>query len=139
MPKSQNTAVDLPIGKIDLAKAIKLRFAHGLSYSQIGNHFNVSRQAAFSALDRYKGIFDETGQVAAMRQSSADIYMALESDMVMCLLGNMEKFKKESFYYQTKSLETIHKIRSLEEGRPSQIIESRQVTLTGDLASFVKR
>ena len=59
--------------------------------------------------------------------------------MVMCMLDDFEKYKKESFYYQTKSLETIHKIRALEEGRPTDINENRTGTLSGDLEAFINR
>ena len=103
MPKTAITTIDHNLdapgrptkghSKVDLSKAIKLRFAHGLSYTDIAKQFGCTKQAVHTALSKFVGIFDNTGVVQAFRSSAADIYAALESNMVMCLIDDLEAFK----------------------------------------------
>lgn len=78
--------------KIDLGKAIKLRFVNGLSEPDIGKHFQVSKQAINNALKPFSNILQDN---EVLKEYHANYTNVLRNANMVLMQGLFDPKKME--------------------------------------------
>jgi hypothetical protein len=110
-------------GQIDVAKALRLRLEHGLSYEEIGVHLcptnPFKKQSIKDALERFGELVKEPGLVRAYCDSRATTLGALELQLMQSL-ADPKAIRKASLNNRAYAFQQIHTARRLEEGKSTE-------------------
>jgi hypothetical protein len=83
MPESASNTADntddkLPqSAKVDIKKAVRMRYKNGMTYQQIGDYFGVSKQCIFEQLGPIANLIKSEGQVESYTENQVDILQGL--------------------------------------------------------------
>lgn len=79
-------------GKIDLSKALELRFKHHLTHQQIADYFGVAKQSVTERLQRFQAMLGDSEELEAFRNHEAVIQDAVRARFSAHLLSaDLEK------------------------------------------------
>ena len=105
-----------PARKIDVAQALKMRLINNLSYAEIGKYFSATPQAVQQALQSFKGILDNLGDIQAYKDNRPDVLTAIEQKMLEQIVDT-DKLQKSSLNNVAYAFTQIHNARRLEENK----------------------
>ena len=89
-----NTSANHTTSKINVEKALKLRL-QGLSYADIGKHFNCSKVAVFDRLKRFTSILDDPESIQSFKANHDDLLTSAQCKLLSAAL-NDDAIKKSS-------------------------------------------
>ena len=118
-------------GKIDLTEAVKLRYKHLLSYQQIADRFNVTKQAVQQRLATISKLLPHHDEIETYRQNKSQMLDALEYKVYNEML-DPDKLKDASFNNLAYGFQNISTQNRLEKGLVTSRIESFAVTASLD-------
>jgi len=113
-----------PNRRIDVAKAIELRLVKGLSLSEIGQYFNVSKQAVKQATDKFLSILKSPEILDTYRKHKIDMLESVEFELLRHLLDR-KKQKDASLNNVAYALQNVNNIARLEKGQATTIVEQK--------------
>ena len=124
-----NTPVDTKLGRVDVNRALKLRLVNKLSYQEIANQFNVSRQCIHQSLGKLTRLLQRTDVLDAYRSEKANLLEAVEWVLVSNLVDR-EKVKKASLNNVAFAAEKVNTMIRLERGESTSNITYIDMTKT---------
>jgi predicted DNA-binding protein YlxM (UPF0122 family) len=107
--------------KVDVGKALKMRFEKGMTLDEIGKVFGVDRSAIHHALKPFKQYLDNPESVRAFNEHKTSLLSVVEQELVSRLL-NKDTLKKGTVNNLAYALGTVHNINRLEQGKATQNI-----------------
>ena len=113
--------VDTYKDKVDLSRAIKMRFLNGNTFQEIGDHFGATRQAIEKLLKPFKRLMQDQGALQAYN----DNYRGILKNANMVLMGGMldpDKLADASLNNVAYAFNTIANHQRLEEGKSTNNI-----------------
>lgn len=123
-----NTTITEEIdGKIDLTEAFKLRYKHGLSYQQIADRFQVSKQAVHQRLVKISEFLPDKEEIEVYRQLKTEMLDALEYKVYTKMLDE-NKLKDASFNNLAYGFQQICTQNRLEKGLSTSNVDIQSVT-----------
>ena len=102
--------------KVDLAKALKLRFKKGWTFQMIADHFQVKKQTIHNLLYKYSKMLATPAELEGYDNSRADILNGVEWKLIEKLLDT-DKLKKASLNNVAYAFQAITTARRLESGK----------------------
>ena len=121
-----DTPVEKQNGKIDVAKALRMRLKNRLSFAEIGKHFNASPQAVEQRLSAFKAYIEDPEVIAAYDESKAEMLSAAERVLLEKIL-DVEKLEKASTNNIAYALTAVNTMNRLERGQATSIVDSLSV------------
>jgi predicted DNA-binding protein YlxM (UPF0122 family) len=101
--------------KVNMGKAIKLRFKNGLSYQAIADYLNCSKSAVHKALKPLEKLIRNPNEIESFKLQRTNILTGVEMKLIESLVDE-EKHKKASLNKAAYAFQQIHNARRLEEG-----------------------
>jgi len=114
--------------RIDVAKAFDLRYNHGLTYSQIGEKYGVTKSAVHQALTKFEQVLKNAHQLPAYTEHRRTILNVAEMELVSDLL-DPERREKASLNNTAFAFGKIHEARRLEEDLSTSNNDLRVLTI----------
>ncbi len=106
--------VDKSTGRVDVAKALKLRLKNGMTINEIADHFGVTKQAISQALKSFRGLLNsDASSVEAFDSCKPQLLSAVEQKMLQALL-DPDKLQKASLNNVAYAFTQIHSANRLE-------------------------
>lgn len=91
MAPTPNTPPDRP-GRIDLSKALELRYKNHLTIQQIADYFGVTKQSVFERLQRFQAMLGDSEELEAFKNHEAAVQDAVRARFSAHLLtADLEK------------------------------------------------
>ena len=100
---------------IDVSKALTLRLKNGLSYQEIANQFNVTKQAVWARLKPFERFVGDPDSLKAYDSNRAKILNSAELRMVSELLDE-DKLKSASVNNLAYAAKNLFDMRRLDQG-----------------------
>lgn len=123
-------------GRIDLPEAIKLRYKHNMSYQQIADRFNVTKQAVHQRLSQITELLPNSEVIEAYRANKSLILEGLEQVLVSKML-DPDKLKDASLNNIGYTFQQVATQNRLEKGLATERIDCFSVTAS--LSELEKR
>ena len=101
--------------KVDIGKAMKLRFKHGLPYQAIADYLHCSKSAVHKALKPLEKLIKNPDEIENFKSQRTNILTGVEIKLIESLVDG-EKHKKASLNNTAYAFTQIHNARRLEEG-----------------------
>jgi predicted DNA-binding protein YlxM (UPF0122 family) len=117
--------------KVDLAKAIDLRYRHKLSVREIADYFGVAPNTVSSRLKRYLQHLPNMNEVKALDSIRGDVVRGVFYKNLINL-SDPTKLKKASLNNVAYSTAQLHNMLRLEEGKSTQNV------FTADYFAYIK-
>jgi len=117
--------------KVDLAKAIDLRYKHRLSVREIADYFGVAPNTVSSRLKRYLQHLPNMNEVKALDSIRGDVVRGVFYKNLINL-SDPTKLKKASLNNVAYSTAQLHNMLRLEEGKSTQNV------FTADYFAYIK-
>jgi predicted DNA-binding protein YlxM (UPF0122 family) len=137
MTDQPHAIIDSAKGKIDIGKAIKLRYVKGNSLTEIGKVFNCSRQAVSQALMPYDALFKDGELLSVYKANQEQIMEGVLAELTANILDK-GKLKKASLNNVAYSFDIFFKnLRLLQE--KSTVNQSTIISHESDLADVEAR
>lgn len=119
-----NNKQNLPLKKIDVVKACKMRFTDHKTLAEIGTHFEISPQAVDQALQRFISIFGDPEEIRIFNDNRAVAWTNMEK---IGIDGVVDK-KDDMSVSEARQLATAaHGIGRLEADKTTAITEYRNL------------
>ena len=103
------------VDKIDISKALKMRFDNRLTYQEIGDNFGVSKQAVQQKLTRFTRLMKGPGEVEAYDKAKVQLLNAAELEMLHSCLDPVA-IQKASLNNRAYAFNTIFNANRLTQG-----------------------
>jgi predicted DNA-binding protein YlxM (UPF0122 family) len=123
--------------KINLSEALKMRFENRFTYKEIADHFGVRKQDVhykikmfFNRLNASGGSLGLSDTLQAYSLNKQKLMSVAEYQLLVSTL-DPAAIEKASLNNRAFAFGTIHKANLLEQGKPTEVIDSRQAILAG--------
>jgi predicted DNA-binding protein YlxM (UPF0122 family) len=105
-----------PQGRVDLKKAIELRYKNQLTMPEIAEIFGVTKQAVHQQLSKVDKLIKGDMHLEAFRQNRINILEGAEFELISDLL-DQERRQKASLNNVAYAFNQVHNARRLESGQ----------------------
>lgn len=133
-----STTLTVSPNRINKAEAFKLRYKNCLTYQEIADHYGVTKEAAYQAIQSLTKHLPDPEEVEAYRQNKSEILDGVERVLVSNLL-NPAKLKEASLNNVAYSFQQVATQNRLEKGLATERIDSFSVTASLDELSRRKQ
>lgn len=114
--------------RIDVTKAFELRFKNKLSFQQIADIFQVSKQAVKERIDKFTKFIPDIDELETYRINKADILEAVQLKHVEAL-HDPERIKKASLNNVAFAFKEVNNAIRLERDEPTQNIAQQHAII----------
>ena len=121
---------------IDVGRALKLRIEKNLNYQEIADIFGVSAQAIQSRLAYFKPYLSDPATTKAFSEHKTSLLSVVEQELTAQML-DAKVLKKASLNNLAYSLQNIHNINRLEQGKSTENLNIR--SQVGYIAGEIER
>ena len=121
---------------VDVGRALKLRIERGLTYEEIGKCLGVSTQAIQSRLALFRPYISDPDTARAFAQHKSSLLTVVEQEITAQML-DAKVLKKASLNNLAYSLQNIHNINRLEQGKSTENLNIR--SQVGYIAGEIER
>lgn len=122
-----NEQVDPEVDRIDLSKAINLRYFKGLDCTQIGKQFGVTKQAVHKALKRFDTLILKHGVEQAFNKYEHNILTTAKLKLLEQIV-DPERLSNTSVKDASLSYEKLDKSLNLKEGKATSNVQHLNIT-----------
>ena len=126
MSKPAEQSVDKIEAKINLDKAIKMKFVNGNTDEEIGAQFGVTRQAVNKALKPFKEIMKDNGTLQVFTDNYSDILAHTTMNMVQGL-NSPDKLEAASLNNLAYAFTAVNNAKRLEDDKSSMNVSVNAV------------
>lgn len=120
--KIEKTAIERKIDKIDINRAVKMRYINGNTYREIGQSFGVSPQAVEQALSKFKDLFNTTQTSQHISDNYSQVLKNINSKMLLEMVEPKRlKDKRLTLNQLAFAQNSIDRQIRLEQNKPTEL------------------
>jgi hypothetical protein len=116
--------------KINVGEAVALRLVNGLEYTTIAKLYGATKQGVEQAIKAYLKKIGHPAILETYKKNKTEFLTLAESVLLTDML-DQGKRDKASLNNTAFAFGTVHKANLLEQGKPTEVIDSRQAILAG--------
>lgn len=118
-----------PNAKIDIKKALKLRYTNNLSLDDIAKHFNCHKSSVHAALSRFEKLLRPNEEIEAFEDHKSKILSNLEWKLIEKMMDE-DTIKSASLNNAAYAYQQAATQNRLEKGLATEITDSYAITAT---------
>jgi len=115
-------------GRVDINKALKLRFKNDLSYQEIGKQLGVTGDAVHKRLKKFKKLLSDPAATKAYEENKANFLSAAEQELLVHLVDD-KKIKDASLNNVAYAFQQVSNFNRLAQDKSTSNLDIRSMQL----------